>query len=166
MSAIFYRFKSQRQDSRLPIDGTGISVFDLKKEIILTNQMGDGKEFDLGLYDQNGEGASRPVIHLGQRAGRTACVLEADQTLIAAQSTRTTRSSSRVRRPSSSAGSRLPGRAAARRPCTSPAPRRSSTCGRAGRSARWPRRNGHRASCLSEASPDGSTAKARRMRCV
>lgn len=62
MSAIFYRFKSQRQDSRLPIDGTGISVFDLKKEIILTNQMGDGKEFDLGLYDQNGEGASRPFV--------------------------------------------------------------------------------------------------------
>lgn len=57
MSAIFYRFKSQRQDSRLAIDGTGISVFDLKKEIIIANQMGDGKEFDLGLYDSNGEGA-------------------------------------------------------------------------------------------------------------
>lgn len=35
----------------MPIDGTGISVFDLKKEIILINNMGDGKEFDLGLYE-------------------------------------------------------------------------------------------------------------------
>lgn len=55
MSSIFYRFKSQKTDSRLPIDGTGISVFDLKKEIILANHMGDGKDFDLGLYDAGNE---------------------------------------------------------------------------------------------------------------
>jgi protein MPE1 len=55
MSCIFYRFKSQKTDSRLPIDGTGISVFDLKKEIILANHMGEGKDFDLGLYDASAE---------------------------------------------------------------------------------------------------------------
>lgn len=52
---IFYKFKSQKTDSRLPIDGTGISVFDLKKEIILANHMGEGKDFDLGLYEAGNE---------------------------------------------------------------------------------------------------------------
>lgn len=58
MSSVFYRFKSQKTDSRLPIDGTGISVFDLKKEIILANHMGEGKDFDLGLYDAGAEEGS------------------------------------------------------------------------------------------------------------
>jgi len=51
---IFYKFKSQKAESRLPIDGTGISVFELKKEIILANHMGEGKDFDLGLFEAAG----------------------------------------------------------------------------------------------------------------
>jgi protein MPE1 len=40
-------------------DGTHISVFDLKREIILANRMGNGKDFDIGLFDNvTGEGGS------------------------------------------------------------------------------------------------------------
>ena len=40
-------------------DGTGISVFDLKKEIILANNLGKANDFDLCIYDNSSnEGAS------------------------------------------------------------------------------------------------------------
>ena len=43
----------------MTFDGTHISVFDLKREIILANKMGNGKDFDLGIYDNvTGEGKS------------------------------------------------------------------------------------------------------------
>jgi protein MPE1 len=32
-------------------DGTGISVFDLKREIILANNMGKANDFDLHIFD-------------------------------------------------------------------------------------------------------------------
>lgn len=35
----------------MTFDGTHISVFDLKREIILNNKMGNGKDFDLSIYD-------------------------------------------------------------------------------------------------------------------
>lgn len=131
MSAIFYRFKSQRQDSRLAIDGTGISVFDLKKEIIIANQMGDGKEFDLGLYDSNGEGAFLFACYCEKREegliSAQSCLLLFDQ------STRTTHSSSPVRPRSSSAVSLRPGRAKGQLPCTLPARARA----RSGRAPFW-----------------------------
>lgn len=41
----------------MTFDGTHISVFDLKREIILNNKMGNGKDFDLSIYDNvTGEG--------------------------------------------------------------------------------------------------------------
>ncbi|CAL1715023.1 unnamed protein product [Somion occarium] len=40
-SSVFYKFKSQKDESRVTFDGTGISVFDLKKEIILANNLDD-----------------------------------------------------------------------------------------------------------------------------
>ncbi len=44
-------------------DGTHISVFDLKREIILNNKMGNGKDFDIGVYDNvTGEGKLRILI--------------------------------------------------------------------------------------------------------
>jgi len=40
-------------------DGTGISVFDLKKEIILANNLGKASDFDLVVFDgSSGEGLS------------------------------------------------------------------------------------------------------------
>lgn len=55
-STIFYRFKSQKTPSRILFDGTGLTVFDLKREIILNNKLGDGTDFQLKLYSMdNGE---------------------------------------------------------------------------------------------------------------
>ncbi|TFK53422.1 DWNN-domain-containing protein [Heliocybe sulcata] len=50
-SSVYYKFKSQRNESRVTFDGTGISVFDLKKEIILQNNLGKANDFDLFVYD-------------------------------------------------------------------------------------------------------------------
>lgn len=57
MSTVFYRWGAGRDESRVTFDGTHISVFDLKREIILNNKMGNGKDFDLSIYDNvTGEG--------------------------------------------------------------------------------------------------------------
>lgn len=50
-SSVYYKFKSQREPSRVTFDGTAISVWDLKREIILQNKMGKGIDFDLGIYN-------------------------------------------------------------------------------------------------------------------
>lgn len=50
-SSVYYKFKSQREPSRLTFQGTSISVWDLKREIILANKMGKGTDFDLGIYN-------------------------------------------------------------------------------------------------------------------
>lgn len=59
MSTVFYRWGAGRDESRVTFDGTHISVFDLKREIILANKMGNGKDFDIGVYDNvTGDGES------------------------------------------------------------------------------------------------------------
>lgn len=56
-SSVYYKFKSQRDESKVSFDGTGISVFDLKKEIILANSL-KSNDFDLLLLNpQTNEGA-------------------------------------------------------------------------------------------------------------
>lgn len=50
-SSVFYKFKSQKDESRVTFDGTGISVFDLKREVILVNNMTRANDFDLYVYD-------------------------------------------------------------------------------------------------------------------
>lgn len=64
MSSVYYKFASSKNESRVTFDGTHVSVFDIKKEIMLNNKMGSGKDFDLGLYDAaTGEGMLfRPAI--------------------------------------------------------------------------------------------------------
>ncbi|GAA5949046.1 hypothetical protein JCM21900_003185 [Sporobolomyces salmonicolor] len=54
-SFVFYRFKSQREPSRIAFDGTAISVWDLKKEIIAENKMGRGADFDFAIYNADTE---------------------------------------------------------------------------------------------------------------
>lgn len=57
MSIVFYRWGAGRNENRVTFDGTHISVFDLKREIILQNKMGNGRDFDLAIYDsQSNEG--------------------------------------------------------------------------------------------------------------
>ncbi|KAM7189646.1 DWNN domain containing protein [Naviculisporaceae sp. PSN 640] len=46
-SSVFFKFKSQKEPTRVEFDGTGISVFELKREIILRSGLGDGTDFDL-----------------------------------------------------------------------------------------------------------------------
>jgi DWNN domain len=56
-SSVFYKFRSQREESKVTFDGTGISVFDLKKEILLANNLGKATDFDLAMFDgSSGEG--------------------------------------------------------------------------------------------------------------
>jgi hypothetical protein len=62
-SSVFYKFKSQRDESRVSFDGTGISVFDLKKEIILANNL-KANDFDLHIYNPNTEQGSY-LYHIG-----------------------------------------------------------------------------------------------------
>jgi protein MPE1 len=50
-SSVFYKFSSRKDESRVTFDGTGISVFDLKRDIILANNMGKANDFDLAIFD-------------------------------------------------------------------------------------------------------------------
>src|SRR5579862_532715 len=53
MSYVYYKFKSQKDPSRVVFDGPSISVFDLKREIISLNKLGSGTDFDLSIYDES-----------------------------------------------------------------------------------------------------------------
>lgn len=56
-SSVHFKFKSQKEPSRVTFDGTGISVFELKREIINQNRLGDGTDFELSIYNEDtGEG--------------------------------------------------------------------------------------------------------------
>lgn len=48
-ASVFYKFKSARTPSRITFDGSGISVWDLKRQIMLQNRMGKGTDFDLAV---------------------------------------------------------------------------------------------------------------------
>jgi protein MPE1 len=50
-SWVLFKFKSQKDPIRITFDGTGITVFELKREIINISQLGDGTDFDLSIYD-------------------------------------------------------------------------------------------------------------------
>ena len=63
-SFVFYRFKSQREPSRIAFDGTAISVWDLKKEIIAENKMGKGADFDFAIYNADTEEGERLFYYL------------------------------------------------------------------------------------------------------
>ncbi|ORY03290.1 DWNN-domain-containing protein [Basidiobolus meristosporus CBS 931.73] len=51
MSVVYYKFKSAKDYDVCTFDGTGISVFDLKREIILAKKLGKGTDFDLAVYN-------------------------------------------------------------------------------------------------------------------
>ncbi|KAG6821425.1 hypothetical protein H0H93_010149 [Arthromyces matolae] len=50
-SSVFYKWGSRKDESRVTFDGTGISVFDLKREIIVANNMAKANDFDLVVLD-------------------------------------------------------------------------------------------------------------------
>lgn len=53
-SSVFFKFKSQKEPQRVTFDGTGITVFELKRDIITLSGLGDGTDFDLSIYDDSG----------------------------------------------------------------------------------------------------------------
>ncbi|KAI1778206.1 DWNN-domain-containing protein [Hypoxylon cercidicola] len=53
-SSVFFKFKSQKEPTRVEFDGTGISVFELKRDIIVKSGLGDGTDFDLAIYSEDG----------------------------------------------------------------------------------------------------------------
>lgn len=70
-SSVFFRFKSQKEPSRVAFDGTGISVFELKREIITMNRLGDGTDFEIVINSEDtNEGRSR--IRWSHSAGSSA----------------------------------------------------------------------------------------------
>jgi protein MPE1 len=58
-SSVFFKFKSQKEPTRVEFDGTGISVFELKRDIIIKSGLGDGKDFDLAIYNEDGNEGMR-----------------------------------------------------------------------------------------------------------
>lgn len=66
-SVVFYKFKSQKEPSRIAFDGTGISVWELKKEIILESKLGKGTDFDFSIYNENDEGELHFFLNLPLR---------------------------------------------------------------------------------------------------
>jgi protein MPE1 len=52
-SSVFFRFKSQKDPTRVTFDGTGISVFELKRDIISMSKLGDGTDFELVLTTED-----------------------------------------------------------------------------------------------------------------
>jgi len=58
-SSVFFRFKSQKEPSRVAFDGTGISVFELKREIITMNKLGDGTDFELVISSEDSNEGKR-----------------------------------------------------------------------------------------------------------
>lgn len=45
---------SSKEPQRVTFDGTGISVFELKREIISISRLGDGTDFDLRISNDDG----------------------------------------------------------------------------------------------------------------
>ncbi|MBW0471010.1 hypothetical protein O181_010725 [Austropuccinia psidii MF-1] len=52
---VYYRFKAQKDFQRIMFDGLGISVWDLKREIIQESKMGKGSDFDFAIYNADTE---------------------------------------------------------------------------------------------------------------
>jgi protein MPE1 len=62
---VYYRFKSQKEFQRIIFEGIGISVWDLKREIIQESKMGKGTDFDFAIYNADtDEGMQKKQIHI------------------------------------------------------------------------------------------------------
>lgn len=60
-SSVYFKFKSSREPQRVTFDGTGISVFELKREIISISRLGDGTDFDLRIFTEDGIEGLHPL---------------------------------------------------------------------------------------------------------
>lgn len=62
-SSVFYKFKSQKEPSRVEFDGTGISVFELKRDIIIKSGLGDGSDFDLSIFNDDSTEGNYSILN-------------------------------------------------------------------------------------------------------
>ena len=76
-SSVFFKFKSQKEPTRVQFDGTFISVFELKREIILRSGLGDGTEFDLVIFADETMKERKYTIHPHSRARSRSDILVA-----------------------------------------------------------------------------------------
>lgn len=75
---MFFKFKSQKEPTRVQFDGTGISVFELKRDIIIKSGLGDGTDFDLAIYTDDGKEGMCPVQRLALQGCITNSIPEYD----------------------------------------------------------------------------------------
>lgn len=61
-SVVFYRFKAQKEASTVTFEGTGISVWDLKKEILAENKLGRGADFDFAIMNADTNEGMLPFL--------------------------------------------------------------------------------------------------------
>jgi len=54
-SFVYFKFKSQKDPTRVTIDGPHTDVWNLKREIINISRLGDGTDFDLKIYKENSD---------------------------------------------------------------------------------------------------------------
>ena len=54
-SFVYFKFKSQKDPTRVTIDGPHTDVWNLKREIITISRLGDGSDFDLKIYKENSD---------------------------------------------------------------------------------------------------------------
>ncbi|KAF2862975.1 DWNN-domain-containing protein [Piedraia hortae CBS 480.64] len=74
-SCIFFRFKSQKEPLAITFDGSTLSVFEVKRQIIAISRLGDGTDFDLEirnpddgtLYDDDTTQIMRASTVIAQR---------------------------------------------------------------------------------------------------
>lgn len=72
-STIFFRFKSRKDALQISFDGTSLSVFEVKREIMSIARLGDGKDFDLDISTSDtNEGES--MLHDTRGSGRHAYI--------------------------------------------------------------------------------------------
>jgi len=72
-SSVFFKFKSQKEPKRVEFDGTGISVFELKREIITRSGLGDGTDFDLLIFADEDMTEGMCAVPAPTRPARQAC---------------------------------------------------------------------------------------------
>jgi protein MPE1 len=68
-------------------DGTGISVFELKRDIIIKSGLGDGTEFDLAIYNEDGNEGEHHIERSNQRDHANIATEYDDDTTIIPRST-------------------------------------------------------------------------------
>lgn len=86
-SSVYFKFKSQKEPSRVEFDGTGISVFELKRDIIIKSGLGDGSDFDLAIYSEDNTEGKEPQSKTGNAWYADTCVEYDDDTTIIPRST-------------------------------------------------------------------------------